>query len=337
MRASIPESEPIVTPVFRGGLGNNLFQIAAAEYLALRSGGRTRYYRQSADAPREYRPFGGHPLIGARDLPGSLDELFPALDFSAGTSTRKAIRAAVDRVVEEADDYRFRRSPMPQARGQVVIEGYFFDTPVRGRLRQRLKACLTPDDRVSRYISSRYGHLFDRPTVSLHFRAGNPHDDYAVPQNSYQWYKRVLARCPANARVIVCSDDPPAAREFLQSLHGMRNVVYVAGEPMYVDLFLMARCTHHIGHNSTLSAWAAFLSEGRGRVYAHLDHYTQVHGLRAWSIAWRDSQWPRHLLRALRREWVRWRERRALDRAVRGLPPFRVRLRRRLKRLLGRR
>ena len=81
---------------------------------------------------------------------------------------------------------------------------------------------------------------------------------------------------------------------------------------MYVDLFVMAKCRHHILHNSTLSAWVAFLSDQKGKVYYNNPGFEHIHGKDAVAKEWIDGEpFKKRVLKKIKVwtsfEALRWR------------------------------
>ena len=102
-------------------------------------------------------------------------------------------------------------------------------------------------------------------SVAVHVRRG----DYLHPANApnfgtcpESYYRQAIAtvrRQHPEAELFFFSDDMDWVREHLPYTHS-HYVAHEKGQPDWVDLYLMARCRHHIIANSTFSFWGAFLA-----------------------------------------------------------------------------
>lgn len=103
-----------------------------------------------------------------------------------------------------------------------------------------------------------------RPTTALHVRRG----DYLTepqkfPRATRAYYRAAVERL-AGTHIVVFSDDIAWCRRHLAWAD---PAVYMEGNGDYEDLFLMARCDHHIIANSSFSWWGAFLSADRSPIF----------------------------------------------------------------------
>ena len=284
MKQSAPKPK-IFTPIFRGGLGNNLYQIAIALSLAKNNHGEAIFYNQSESDEKDYRPFGGHRLVKKKGLPTSLQELFPRLKFYPEVKKHTEVKES-GQVFSEKEIRSF--VPSPKFYSDTILDGYFFAHQYFKNDLASIRKSLRPDVAVENYINEKYGYLLNDQSVSLHFRMGNTQDNFIPDEIPIEWYKRILRRFNRNHHFLVCSDDIPRAERILSPLLNKYDFYFIENEPMYIDLFVMAKCEHHILHNSTLSAWSALLDEkGNSKVYVFDPLFAQMHGENAVMPGWK--------------------------------------------------
>lgn len=108
-------------------------------------------------------------------------------------------------------------------------------------------------------IRKKFDRIDFAESAGLHLRFGDMKDTpkYLTPKESY--YKEALAKIKHKFQVLVFSDDPSQAKEFLTGFK--EDFVFIEGNKEYEDLYLMALCRDFICSISTLSWWGAWLNE----------------------------------------------------------------------------
>ena len=288
----------IFTPVLTGGLGNLLYQISATLSVAIDRKGKAIFYLQKPQDSKDHRPFGGHELIKKHGLPQNLQELFPKLNFYEKPILASEVRRR-GQVFHEMSSLKYFQ--VPTNAGTTVLEGYFFHLKhYKDNLPQIIEQ-LKPSSSIENHIGLKYGHLFDGDTVSVHLRLGNTNDNYKVPDIPTKWYQQVFEELPQDLKYIVCSDNQERAKDFMKTWN--RDFYFVENEPMYIDLFIMARCQYNVLHNSTLSAWVGLLNKNPGKkVFYHDRCFSAIHGMGSVPKDWVD---PSTVYRLLGRKTAR--------------------------------
>jgi len=294
--SSDPAQDTLLTPILTHGLGNKLFQIAAALGLAADNGGRTRFVVSSVTPERyeknksaitvdwqDFDGFGGHSIAEIDGLPRSLEELFPRLGFETETIEPRVLRKKASTYVMEPynlgkDGYYYETQDFGPLSGNVTLEGYFFSHKHYSSRLPEIRDKLQPAEAVIRHIDENFGALLSRKPVAVHFRFGLDRDHYSPLVPSAEWYQKALDTIPGAGPLLVCSDDIEAARRFLGKLKTEREVVFVKGQPHYVDMFVMSHCSHIVFSISTLAAWAAILNPNEDKVVVCHPHYRVKYG-----------------------------------------------------------
>jgi hypothetical protein len=295
--------EPIVIAA-TGGLGNQLFQFAAAVALSEATGrevqvccrmfDRTAFRRAFLQARRWWRRLGAD--ADRRFAIDSLHrgaELLQVQEFATRSS---AVLEQRWRLSRRSLKRAFRTGVAPRE-GVLALRGTGeIHDVISGRVRVGpeslpLVAGFMQDDRLVAPRLDRLRGLLHlaRDTVRLrglveavdgedsvgvHVRRG----DYTkkafagmFPLLAPAWYEAAagaIRELVPRARFIVVSDEPAWVREHLR-LPGAMQVVSgkVAASPQD-DLAVLASCRHHIVANSTFSWWGARLARPGGRVVA---------------------------------------------------------------------
>jgi hypothetical protein len=260
-----------------GGLGNQLFQYAAARGLAHARGDSLKL---------DLAFFGQQSLRSYRLGHYSIQERF-ADAAEAGRltgATLPAWRRWWLRLSNRAKPY-YRRTVFREQRllwfdphihdapAEVYLEGYWqnekYFAGVRAELRREfsLKEALSPASQaVAQSISA-------GTSVGVHIRRG----DYVSNAQTnrvhgvcdldyyHQCIDLVAARC-RTPHFFVFSDDPEWAGRNLRPSHPLTLVRHNGPERDHEDLHLMSLCRHFILANSTFSWWAVWLSNSPDRL-----------------------------------------------------------------------
>lgn len=299
-----PQYHPAMRPIviaLTGGVGNQLFQFAAALALSESTGREIRICVRGYDRPVARRLFlrlrGWWRELGADDgrrhalaalvrrpeLP-DLTELpvdDPAEDRSLGLdrrSLKRALRGAMIEGVEtlhEADEVRavVEGDRIVDADRPILVAGFMqtdaFAGPRIGSIRSSLRLPTTTPH-ASRWIDE----VRNGPSVSIHVRRG----DYTkkafdkvfvlLPASWYHDAASVVSRLEPGARWFVFSDDHAWCRT---NLHLPGETQFVESSPPAMpteDLAIMTACRHHVVANSTFSWWGARLATEEGEVVA---------------------------------------------------------------------
>lgn len=247
--AGLPSGEVIVV-LLVGGLGNQMFQYAAARALALRASA-TLVLDLSWFRTQSKQRFG-------------LDEFAidaVVLDEAAGNSATRRLPVLKER--------GFHFQPELVAGGvNCYLEGYWQSERYFADAREQIRA-----DFLMPYLATPAGIAESERAVSVHVRRG---DYVSEPETlayhgtcSLEYYARamdLLRRLVPGARFRVFSDDPGWAQDNLAGSDV--NVISEPGSSPHADLSLMAQCRHHVLANSSFSWWGAWLSPAGGTTVA---------------------------------------------------------------------
>ena len=258
----------IVVSRLTGGLGNQLFQYAAACGVAKANGGVAAIDVSSFAEGSEARPYALDRYdLGVPVLKGSsFDEEFrtaivPTPRDLAGLNLGARLRLPVyreDNVMPVDAECRELA-----ARGNLYLHGHWqspkYFQGVSQTIRQRLT--IAPSYPARQAIP---GLMCATQSVAVHVRRGDyllpwRYEGFGVCKPAYYDAAMTIARERiAHPHFFVFSDDPSWC-----ALHLASGDVTIASSPhgdARDDLALMANCRHHILANSSLGWWGAFLS-----------------------------------------------------------------------------
>ncbi|MDD2851998.1 MAG: alpha-1,2-fucosyltransferase [Desulfuromonadaceae bacterium] len=256
-----------------GGLGNQMFQYAAARRLAHANGVPlkldTRWFvsNSSIDTPRSYeldvftlqtdlatatesRRLGG---LDTRRWPKVAKRLLAAWGYTPPKSY----------VVEK--HYYFDAGIL-QLKDECYLDGYWqsekYFCDAAGLIRNDFTVKPIPDDANGGLLREINGC----ESVSLHFRRG----DYVtnanaaafhgmIPLDYYAAALKTIGVRVTSPRLFVFSDDQEWVKQNLKTGFPVTYVEGNGAEKAYEDMRLMSACRHHIIANSSFSWWGAWL------------------------------------------------------------------------------
>eukprot|EP00048_Salpingoeca_helianthica_P020693 m.247492 g.247492 ORF g.247492 m.247492 type:complete len:360 (-) comp51358_c0_seq1:23-1102(-) len=277
-----------VAPVLYGGLGNQLFQLAALHVYARSVGvpcvvGWFDHWNRKIS--NSFEPWGGHPP----PAPGiTIKDTFPAIRYFTMVPSITPATVLNDYAFALKEPGQYLPLP-PKERLPAQIHGYFFNVDYFHHDRAYLLNLFKLNPAIEEYIDAFYNDIWASPleTVSLHLRfgySGEPAtgllNDRQFPPKSF--YNRVFEK-EFNRRAVlyvVLADDVKRAEEFMSPLAAYGFHYRIVDDNSVVSLRVMARCRHHVLTSSTLSFWGAYLDEHqplRGRTILHKTFFTD-HG-----------------------------------------------------------
>ena len=224
----------MISAYLQGGLGNQLFQIAAAVSLA-------EDYSDSAAFNTKHHdlPFQG------RKCENYLGSIFRNLDFSSNYQIQQVYR-----------EPHFHYSKIPYL-PEMCIVGYFQSEKYFQHNKEIVQNLFTSNEEIESLIKEKYGSVLLKNPTSVHIRRGdylgNPN---AHPVCSMEYYDNALRSFSNDQTFLLFSDDIEwCKKEFKED-----NFYFVEDNEDVVDLFLMSKCSNNIIANSSFSWWAAWLN-----------------------------------------------------------------------------
>jgi hypothetical protein len=250
-----------------GGLGNQMFQYAAARALAL-----------SREQPLllDLVAFGGYKLHNGFELDRifmidsavtKTKDLLPVLGWRTPTLVRKVLKRCLfaplrgaHLAIETTPNFWPRLHAMESPlymMGYWQSERYF----LMQEKTIRTDFCFRPalDGRNTALAAE----IADKPSVSVHIRRGDYLADKILYVCSMDYYRNAAKHMEeriGHPAYFVFSDDPDWVRSSVDFLPGATFIDHNKGLNSYKDMQLMSRCKHHIIANSSFSWWGAWLN-----------------------------------------------------------------------------
>ena len=266
----------MITVKLQGGLGNQLFQYAAARALAHHHGTSVAFDLSffqnpgpdSVLTPRNFE-------LGAFGITPVRPTLVASMALGLTKTPFKKTLQRLGRRVYPVTEYRepsFRYDPalFEATSANTHLVGYFqserYFKKIEETLRRELKFVDSPEIELTERIRANH-------SVSLHIRRGDYVSSPTTGQfhglcsiNYYEKAAAYLAERFGDVQFFVFSDDLDWARKNLLLPYPVNFVEGHTGAESYKDMQLMSRCRHHIIANSSFSWWGAWLNPAPDKV-----------------------------------------------------------------------
>lgn len=228
------QSGKVVTANLWAGLGNQMFQVAAA-------------YAHALD-------IGGIALFPDREVAHVKES--PVLHKVLRTNVK------IDSVANEW--FKFIKLPSES----VELVGFFQSPKYFNHRRKEILELFSPPEDIKKSLNNKYKDLLEKETVAVHVRRG----DYLTYKNrggaimynlseDPEYYKRALKEFDLEGKYFVVFSDDIEFAKTIPAFKDVKNIRYISGQKPYEDFYLMSMCKDHITANSTFSWWAAYLSQ----------------------------------------------------------------------------
>ena len=229
----------IVSTKLMGGLGNIMFQIAAAYSVALRD--NKEMICDTTDMMIPHKPYTFY-----------LDNIFRKVKFSDTLTNQKHV-----------GECGFHYCQIPSLDGNVKLIGHFQSEKYFIDHRNELLELFEIDNEINTRLLKKYGEIINQDTCSIHVRRG----DYLGlpnhhPSQPIEYYSQAVKLIGEDKHYVIFSDDIKWCEE---NFNFIKNKTFVSGNMDYEDLYLMSMCKNNIIANSTFSWWGAWLNKNENK------------------------------------------------------------------------
>jgi len=229
----------VVSARLMGGLGNLMFQVAAAYSVAIRD--KKNMICDTKDMMTRHNPYTFY-----------VDNILRNVKFSDNLNSQKYIG-------EEG----FHYVPIPHMEGNVKLIGYFQSEKYFIEHKKEILDLFEIDDKTKDNLTKKYGDVLSLNTCSIHVRRG----DYIGLQNFHpvqpvSYYEEAVKIVGDDKHFLIFSDDINWCKE---NFFFLKNKTYSSNNLDYEDLYLMSMCKNNIISNSTFSWWGAWLNRNENK------------------------------------------------------------------------
>lgn len=230
----------MITCNLKGGLGNQMFQIAATNALALRNNDKAVFNLDAC-----YTPLQGNPSNKYRD--NILSKINNSSEFKG-------------RVVYHEPKFSYDELPYTE---NLILDGYFQSDKYFNDYKEETIELFHRPENIVKTVKSfiQWWGISDKPITSVHIRRGDylNNSDFHTPCD-IEYYKKAIEKI-GDSYFIFISDDI----EWVKQNFKDKNYVYSTLEDDIHDLVLMTECDNNIIANSSFSWWGAYLNRHKDK------------------------------------------------------------------------
>ena len=246
-----------------GGLGNQMFEIAAAYAYCKRQGMRLVISADTGGIPKR-----------------------PTYWTTFLVNCKRYIGSASPGPLWCEPSFSYKKIP----EGATALQGFFQSSRYFADCTADIRELFTPSEAVRDTVRTKYSYLLSHhPYVIMHVRRGDyfhkgaEHHGILTPA----YYKRAMALFP-DAFFIVVSDDPAWCRE----QPWLSGTVILEESDECVALHFMTKFSNYILSNSSFSWWAAWLSTANKKRVIAPDTWFGPGGPTRWADVY-EPDWIR--------------------------------------------
>jgi len=246
----------------RGGLGNQLFQFAAAYSLA---------HSSDAEVKSDLYTYTKHPFRKYE---------LNHFNITLPEATRSEVHRftgdnVISRYLNKKNNYLYCPTVFAQPHyhfyedffslpSPVYLSGYWqsekYFVSVAGLLRKMITPAVPLDQKNADLVAA----MKSSDSVSVHIRRADYVQGSFFQPMGLDYYHRAINEINkriSNPRYFIFSDDIAWSRQQLAHLNDATFVDHNKGADSYKDLLVMSACRHQVIANSTFSWWAAWLND----------------------------------------------------------------------------
>jgi hypothetical protein len=254
-----------------GGIGNQMFQYAAARALTLDRGDELLLDLRMFDGYGLHQGFELDRVFSGRFDRAAALQIRDLLGWRAGLFAARTLRRpafAFLRGTRFVVEPHFNHWPgIADRTGDLYMMGYWQSERYFARHARAIRADFRFRTPLEGHNAELAARMRDTNSVSLHVRRGdyisNPRNRRILHVCTRDYYVNAIdyiRQAVADPAVFVFSDDPRWVRDNLADLPGQVIVEHNRGRASFLDLLLMSNCRHHVIANSSFSWWGAWLN-----------------------------------------------------------------------------
>lgn len=228
----------------QGGLGNYMFQIAAAYAYGLKHNKQPIFSANDSILVHK-------PVVRYKDNILSKVNLVPEKNYSG---------------FKVYNEQGFHYNEIPAHEGSVYLNGYFQTEKYFKEYEKEIRELFKQPNFVGAVATDHAWHLYGvyinvaENTCSIHVRRG----DYLNspnhhPSQNMNYYMKAIKQMPKDTVFLIFSDDIAWCKQNFPDLP--EKFKFIENQDDFLDLEMMRLCKHNIICNSTFSWWAAWLNE----------------------------------------------------------------------------
>jgi len=227
----------MISVLLQGGLGNQLFQVAAAASIA------KDINTDICLSPNNHTlNLQGNSVISYKT------NVFSKINFVDSNLILKRL--------ELYNEVSFSYKKIIK-KDNLLLNGYFQSEKYFASQKEHIKLLYSETEYIKNYIEENYNYIDFKNSASIHVRRG----DYLKfpkihPTCDLEYYKYCINNLEKYDNLLIFSDDINWCKKNLK----YNNITFIENEPDYIDLYLMSRCRDNIIANSSFSWWAAWLN-----------------------------------------------------------------------------
>ncbi|MCK5137864.1 MAG: alpha-1,2-fucosyltransferase [Bacteroidales bacterium] len=252
------------------GLGNQLFQYAAAKALSIQLNTSLKldlsYYEENDDRRFLLDKFN---IISTKASPSEMDQL---KGYRSNT-----IRAKIKRRLNFSGFEYYNKTHIKERtfhnfypdifkhRGDLYLEGYWINPNYFKGIETTLRSEYSLKDELEETNIRILNLIENTNSVSIHVRRGDFLNNNFFKLPELEYYRtaiNIISERIHNSSLFIFSDDPEWCKIYFRSeKHRFTIITNNLDIGDHVDLFLMSKCKHNIISNSSFSWWGAWLNK----------------------------------------------------------------------------
>jgi hypothetical protein len=221
------------------GLGNNLFQIAAAYGVAVR------------DIKVPVFEFDNTHRMHS-NIESYSDNIFRNLNFVKKLTN-----------FHSYNERNFHYDEIPKLNYNLKLFGYYQSEKYFENCKSEIRKIFEIDDITRKKLIEKYSDIISLDTCSVHVRRG----DYlkssgAHPTQDIDYYKKAFDIFDKKITYLIFSDDINWCKN---NFNFLNKKIFIENSKDYEDIYLMSLCNNNIIANSTFSWWGAWLNLNKSK------------------------------------------------------------------------
>lgn len=238
--------------VFKGGLGNQMFQYVFYNYL------KKNNYK------RIYGYYGRNELAAHNGL--ELARVFKHIHLPSSNiySQFLVLVYKICRKLTGKNKELIHDEFVPS---KTIFDGYWHNEHFLDQNTPNLFDFMSPYGEANEEILNQ---MKNKNSISIHIRRGDYLSNAGIYGNicDEEYYKKAIdffGGDNSENLFVFFSDDI----EWVKIQFGLRNAIYIdhnKNEKSYLDMYLMSQCSHNIIANSTFSWWGAYLNKNKNKI-----------------------------------------------------------------------